>query len=151
MKKIYSYLMSACLFGMGWMGSVTDSHAQFGFGGQQMSPEKMHYSQKFADLNYADDGQAYHTLDIYLPEKKAERYPVVIHVYGSAWFSNNGKGMADLATICKAYLDAGYAVVTPNHRSSGDAHYPAQLHDMKAVVRLVRAHAAEYHFDTSEK
>jgi acetyl esterase/lipase len=149
MKKIYSYLMSACLFGMGWMGSVTDAHAQFGFGGQQMSPETMHYSQKFADLNYADDGQAYHTLDIYLPEKKAERYPVVIHVYGSAWFSNNGKGMADLATICKAYLDAGYAVVTPNHRSSGDAHYPAQLHDMKAVVRFVRAHAAEYHFDTS--
>ena len=76
MKKLFSYLMNACLFGMGWMSCVTDAYAQFGFGGQQMSPETMHYSQKFADLNYADDGQAYHTLDIYLPEKKAESYPV---------------------------------------------------------------------------
>ena len=101
----------------------------FGFGGQQLSAEQMHYSQKFSDLNYAGDDQAYHTLDIYLPEKKAEKYPVVVHIYGSAWFSNSSKGMADLATICSALLKAGYAVVTPNHRSSQDATYPAQIHE----------------------
>ena len=114
----------------------------FGFGGQQLSAEQMHYSQKFSDLNYAGDDQAYHTLDIYLPEKKAEKYPVVVHIYGSAWFSNSSKGMADLATICSALLKAGYAVVTPNHRSSQDATYPAQIHDIKAVIRYVRANAA---------
>ena len=121
----------------------------FGFGGQQLSAEQMHYSQKFSDLNYAGDDQAYHTLDIYLPEKKAEKYPVVVHIYGSAWFSNSSKGMADLATICSALLKAGYAVVTPNHRSSQDATYPAQIHDIKAVIRYVRANADKYQFDTT--
>ncbi|MCQ2175902.1 MAG: alpha/beta hydrolase [Bacteroidales bacterium] len=57
--------------------------------------------------------------------------------------------MADLGTICQALLDAGYAVVTPNHRSSSDAKFPAQINDIKAVIRYIRAHAAEYKFDAS--
>ena len=119
------------------------------FGGWQMPQIKMDYSQKFADINYAGDGEVYHNLDIYLPKEEKESYPVVIHIYGSAWYSNNSKGMADLGTICNALLNAGYAVVTPNHRSSGDAKFPAQINDIKAVVRFVRAHAAEYKFDPS--
>ena len=121
----------------------------FGFGGQQLSAEQMHYSQKFSDINYAGDDKAYHTLDIYLPEKKADKYPVVVHIYGSAWFSNSSKGMADLGTICAALLKAGYAVVTPNHRSSQDAKYPAQIHDIKAVIRYLRANADKYQLDTT--
>ena len=63
MKKTLSKLVFMAL-----MGVSTPVMAQdFGFGGQQLSAENMHYSEKFADINYADDGQAYHTLDIYLP------------------------------------------------------------------------------------
>lgn len=120
-----------------------------GFGGFQMNNDKLHFSQKFSDINYAGDGKEYHNLDIYLPEKVKDSYPVVVHIYGSAWFSNNSKGMADLNTIVAALLDAGYAVVTPNHRSSTDAKFPAQINDIKAVIRFVRGEAAKYKFDTS--
>lgn len=109
----------------------------------------MEYSQKFTDINYVGDGKNYHNLDIYLPKIEKESYPVVVHIYGSAWFSNNSKGAADLNTICAALLDAGYAVVTPNHRASTDALYPAQIHDIKAVIRFIRGEAAQYKFDTS--
>ena len=119
-----------------------------GFGGFQQEV-KLETSQKWEDVNYAGDDQAYHTCDIYLPKVEKAAYPVVIHIYGSAWFSNNSKKMADLGTIVKALLDAGYAVVCPNHRSSMDAQWPAQLHDIKAVVRFVRGEAAKYKFDTS--
>lgn len=119
------------------------------FGGFQMPKVEMNYSEKFADVDYVGDNQVYHKLDIYLPKEKKDKYPVVIHIYGSAWFSNNSKGMADLGTICQALLDAGYAVVTPNHRSSADAKFPAQINDIKAVVRFVRGEAERYHFDTS--
>lgn len=119
-----------------------------GFGGQQTSG-KIEYSEKFADLNYAGDGKVYHTLDIYLPKETKDAYPVVIHTYGSAWSMNNQKGSADLNTICAALTKAGYAVVTPNHRSASDAIYPAQLHDLKAVVRFIRGNAAKYKIDTS--
>ena len=119
-----------------------------GFGGWQMPKVDVHCSEKFADLDYVGDGQVYHKLDIYLPKVDKESYPVAIHIYGSAWFSNSSKGMADLGTIVNALLDAGYAVVTPNHRSSMDAKFPAQIHDIKAVVRYVRGNAEKYKFDT---
>ena len=120
-----------------------------GFGGWQMPKIEVRCSEKFADLDYVGDGQVYHKLDIYLPKVEKDSYPVAIHIYGSAWFSNSSKGMADLGTIVNALLDAGYAVVTPNHRSSMDAKFPAQINDIKAVVRYIRGNAEKYKFDTS--
>ena len=106
------------------------------------------YSKSWKDLNYAGDTLTYHTLDIYLPELQKPAFPVVIVIYGSAWFGNNLKG-ADLKTLGKPLLDAGFAIVTPNHRASTDAKFPAQLHDMKAVVRFIRANAQNFQLDTS--
>lgn len=119
-----------------------------GFGGFQKEAS-LETSQVWKDVNYAGDDQAFHTCDIYLPKQEKAKYPVVIHIYGSAWFSNSSKGAADLGTIVKALLNAGYAVVCPNHRSSMDAKWPAQLHDIRAVIRFVRGEAAMYHFDPS--
>lgn len=106
------------------------------------------YSKSWKDVNYAGDSMVYHRLDIYLPKVEKPTYPAVISIYGSAWFGNNLKG-SDLATLGKALLDAGFAVVTPNHRSSADAKFPAQLNDIKAVIRFIRANAKEYQIDTS--
>jgi len=105
-------------------------------------------SKNWKDLNYAGDSMNYHNLDIYLPQVEKPNYPLVIVIYGSAWFSNNSKG-TDLKTIGKALLDAGFAIVMPNHRSSRDAKFPAQINDIKAVVRYIRANAAQYQIDTS--
>jgi acetyl esterase/lipase len=106
------------------------------------------YSKSWKDLNYAGDTMIYHRLDIYLPEVEKPSYPAVISIYGSAWFGNNLKGV-DLATLGKALLDAGFAVVTPNHRSSMDAKFPAQINDIKAVIRFIRANAEKYQIDTT--
>lgn len=53
------------------------------------------------------------------------------------------------SSLGKSLLDAGFAVVTPNHRSSADAKFPAQINDIKAVIRFVRANAANYQMDTT--
>lgn len=106
------------------------------------------YSKSWMDLNYAGDTMIYHRLDIYLPEIKKPVYPVVIVIYGSAWFGNNLK-RNDIKTIGKVLLDNGFAVVTPNHRSSRDAIFPAQINDVKAAIRFVRANANVYQLDTS--
>ena len=105
-------------------------------------------SKSWKDINYAGDSMRYHQLDIYLPAIQKPTYPVVIYVYGSAWLSNSSKG-ADMGTIGKALLDAGFAVVTPNHRSSMDAKFPAPMNDIKAAIRFVRANAAQYHLNTA--
>lgn len=106
------------------------------------------YSQSWKDVSYAGDSAIYHRLDIYLPKVERNNYPVVIYIYGSAWFSNNGKG-ADMNTVGKALLDAGFAVVTPNHRSSLDAKFPAPVNDIKAAIRFIRANASVYRLDTT--
>jgi len=127
----------------------------FGFGGrQEMNNRADSLSSKvYRDINYVGDGEEYHNMDIYLPKKNAnadsDRYPVVVHIYGSAWFSNSSKGMADINTICAALLEAGYAVVCPNHRSSMDAKWPAQINDIKAVVRFLRAKSEKFKLDPS--
>lgn len=106
------------------------------------------YSQLYSNVNYAGDGQGYHNMDIYLPKTVKEKYPVVVYIYGSAWYSNSGKG-ADMNTVGAALLDAGFAVVVPNHRASFDAKYPAQIHDIKAVIRFIRGKANDYKLDTT--
>jgi len=143
MKKLLFALLMPC------MALVSLAQPQGGFGGFQRPQVKLETSQEWKDVNYVGDGQTFHTCDIYLPQQEKSAYPVVIHIYGSAWFNNNGKGVADLGTIVKALLDAGYAVVCPNHRSSIDAPWPAQIHDIRAVVRFVRGEAKQYKFDPS--
>ena len=143
MKKIILSVCMCCLT------AVAVAQPAGGFGGFQAPQVKLETSQEWKDVNYAGDDKAYHTCDIYLPKKKQASYPVVIHIYGSAWFSNNSKGAADLGTIVKSLLDAGFAVVCPNHRSSMDAKWPAQIHDIRAVIRFVRGEAEKYQFDTS--
>ena len=143
MKRIFLSLILPCLTLMAM------AQPAGGFGGFQAPKVDLPTSQEWKDVNYAGDDQAYHTCDIYLPKEEKAAYPVVIHVYGSAWFSNSSKGAADLGTIVKSLLEAGYAVVCPNHRSSMDAKWPAQIHDIRAVIRFVRGEAKKYKFDTS--
>ncbi len=106
------------------------------------------FSTSWKDINYAGDDKTYHLLDIYLPLIEKPSYPAVVVIYGSAWRSNNLKG-TDLNTLGKTLLEAGFAVVMPNHRSSTDSQFPAQINDIKAVVRFVRGNAHAYNLDTS--
>lgn len=102
----------------------------------------------FKDVNYAGDDLEAHRMDIYLPDTGKPSYKVIVIIYGSAWFANNAKQMAYMS-LGKPLTDAGFAVVSINHRSSGDAKFPAQIHDVKGALRFIRAHAAEYKLDTS--
>lgn len=137
MKKT---LLSMLLLGCTLMGNAQPG----GFGGFKM-PEN---NATYKDINYAGDDLEAHRMDIYLPEKVQDKYKVIIAIYGSAWFSNNMKAMTYMS-MGKPLTDAGFAVVCINHRSSGDAKFPAQINDVKAAIRFIRAHAAEYKLDVS--
>jgi len=115
----------------------------------QQDFEKMEIrsSGHWIDIDYVGDGQIGHRLDIHLPEKELEKYPVIVSIYGSAWFSNNSKGATYSEGIGQALMDAGFAVVAINHRSSSEATFPAQIHDVKAAIRFVRANAGLYSLD----
>ncbi|WP_186356083.1 cellulose binding domain-containing protein [Streptomonospora sp. PA3] len=85
-----------------------------------------------------------HLLDLYLPEGGQDR-PLVIWSSGSAWMSDDGKSGAD--AIADALNPKGYAVAGVSVRSSSQAQFPAQVHDIKAAIRFLRANADQYRLD----
>jgi acetyl esterase/lipase len=106
------------------------------------------YSKVWEDLNYAGDTLVAHRLDIYLPEGDAPAYPAVVIIYGSAFFGDDLKQQA-FKTFGKSLLESGFAVVAINHRSSRNALFPAQVQDVKAAIRFIRARAQDYRIDPS--
>jgi acetyl esterase/lipase len=103
---------------------------------------------QWINLNYANDDKVYHNLDIHLPSTEKPAYKAIIVIYGSAWFGNNLK-QAAFDAFGKLLLESGFAVIAINHRSSSDAAYPAQINDVKAAIRFVRANASKYKIDAS--
>jgi acetyl esterase/lipase len=104
--------------------------------------------RQWINLNYAGDEKEYHNLDIHLPTTEKPAYKAIIVIYGSAWFGNNMKQFA-FDALGKPLLESGFAVIAINHRASSDAPYPAQINDVKAAIRFIRANADQYLIDAS--
>jgi acetyl esterase/lipase len=71
--------------------------------------------------------------------------PVVIWTGGSAWMADTGKRSAP--GVAAQLNPAGYAVAGVSIRSSSQIQFPGQLHDIKAAIRWLRAHAQKYNLD----
>ncbi len=104
--------------------------------------------RQWLNLNYAGDEKEYHNLDIHLPSTEKPAYKAIMVIYGSAWFGNNMKQFA-FDALGKQLLESGFAVIAINHRASSDAPYPAQINDVKAAIRFIRAQADQYKIDAS--
>jgi acetyl esterase/lipase len=94
------------------------------------------------DLEYAKPDGRPQLLDLYLPEKADGPLPVIVWIHGGGWQGGNKNG-----TPALSQLKRGYAVASINYRLSGEAQFPAQIHDCKAAIRWLRAHAKEHNLD----
>ena len=87
-----------------------------------------------------------HLLDLYVPGRRAtSRRPLLIVMGGSGWFGDDGKAYA--SSLAPFFTAAGFVVAGVSTRSSAQAHFPAQVHDVKAAIRWLRAHADSYGID----
>ena len=103
------------------------------------------------DIDYSGKNHISQKMDIYLPKNKKKKHPPVIVIYGSAWSSNNKK-FSDYQkkVFVKPLSEKGFATIAINHRSSTlDSVYPAQIHDVKAAIRFLRARHNDFNLDTS--
>ena len=104
-------------------------------------------SPTHADLAYASVSDA-QKLDLYIPEGVGP-FPVVIMVHGGGFMFGDKADGAGLTGVDQL-LAAGYAVASINYRLSGEAQYPAQIHDAKAAVRFLRTNAATYNLNADK-
>lgn len=103
--------------------------------------------KKLADLDYAGTGNPRQTLDLYLPEKPvgSEPLPLIVFIHGGGWQGGDKNGGG---AKVGAYVASGkYAGASIGYRLSGEAQWPSQIHDCKAAIRWLKAHAGEYGLD----
>ncbi len=108
------------------------------------APDTSRVTHKYLDVSYANASKA-EKMDIFLPEQWKLKYPVIINVHGGAFF---GCDKTDNQLVPALYgLQKGYAVANINYRLSPEAAWPAQINDVKAAIKFVRANAKKYNFD----
>lgn len=83
------------------------------------------------------------TLTVYVPDAPGV-YPAILDIHGGGWRARQTESdkpmMERLAT-------RGFVTALVTYRISGEAKYPAALHDCKAAVRRMRANAAKWKID----
>jgi beta-xylosidase/acetyl esterase/lipase len=95
------------------------------------------------DVMYAKYGEREMRLDLFKP-KAGKLRPALIVVHGGAWITGHHTMENPLAI---ALAKRGYVTATVEHRLSNEKKYPAQIHDLKASVRWLRANAKELGID----
>ena len=99
------------------------------------------------DLPYAGNTNPKQMVDLYLPKKpnSDKALPVVAVIHGGGWM--NGDRLRYYLQAVELACTGNYAAVSVGYRLSGEAKWPAQIHDCKAAIRWIRAHAKEYNLD----
>jgi len=93
--------------------------------------------KQIKDVVYATvDGRPL-ALDLYLPTDHA-RHVLLVWVHGGAWNTGTKGG------VPSQLVRSGLAVASVDFRQASEARFPAQVHDIKAAIRFLRANAATY-------
>jgi acetyl esterase/lipase len=90
------------------------------------------------DIEYARVGAQELKLDLHIPRGKP-RPPLILWVHGGAWQSGSKNSMP-LGKL----VEYGYVVASVDYRLSTQAKFPAQIHDLKAAIRFLRAHGTRW-------
>jgi len=86
-------------------------------------------------------------LSLYRPPLSKGALPAIV-VFHAGGFRNGSP--IGLFPFARAMARAGYVVITPVYRLSGEAPFPAAVHDAKAAIRWARANAEPYGIDPDQ-
>lgn len=95
------------------------------------------------DIEYAKVAETSLKLDLHRPQ--AENPPLIVYVHGGGWRA----GTKQDVPIADLY-DKGFAIASVEYRLSTQAVFPAQVHDIKAAIRFLRANAEKLHINASK-
>ncbi len=110
-------------------------------------PERREGRALYRDVCFAsEEGFRPLLLDLTVPEGDGGGRPVLVWAHGGAWLG--GSPFDDPAPMLGAdpfglALEHGFALARIQYRLSGEARFPAQLHDVKAALRWLRRFGAD--------
>jgi acetyl esterase/lipase len=94
-------------------------------------------TRTYKDVVYATVAGKPLGLDLYLPAG-VKQPPLIVYLHGGAWTTGSK------AQYPAFLVERGFAVASLDFRSTNEARFPANVHDIKAGIRFLRAKTGEY-------
>jgi len=104
------------------------------------------FKRKWLDVAYASKSET-QKMDIFLPNEGKGPFPVIILIHGGFYKTGDKKDERDYMI---EILNRGYAAASINYRLIDEATFPAQIYDVKAAIRYVRANASKYNINSNK-
>jgi acetyl esterase/lipase len=82
--------------------------------------------------------------NVYVPPQPGAGRPAVLLVHGGGWVQGDRSQLHGYGILLGRL---GYLCVATEYRLAGEAKWPAQLHDVKAALRWMRANAHQLGID----
>ncbi len=99
-------------------------------------------TQDYQNVSYGTHTR--NTLDIYLPEKRSTKTPVILLIHGGSWFEGDKSSFTDLA---KYWRNKGYAAATMNYRFTNTPEKninPTQVNDIAKAIEFIASKSEEW-------
>ena len=99
------------------------------------------------DIPYAGTKNPRQMLDLILPTKRTGKrpLPVIAFIHGGGW--RNGNKSSGINRVAGLVQTGQYVGVSIGYRLTGEAIWPAQIHDCKAAIRWLRGNAKKHGMD----
>lgn len=98
--------------------------------------------EQHLDLVFAEVDGIELKLDLYLPRAAGGPAPLLVWIHGGGWRAGSRN-----PPRLKQLLGDGIAIASISYRFTDKATFPAQIHDCKAAIRWLKAHAGKYGYD----
>jgi acetyl esterase/lipase len=99
-----------------------------------------------SDVVYGTGGGRELRCDIYTPPNAQTTAPGILMIHGGGW-SQGARNMPGMVAFGTLLSQLGSVCVAMEYRLSGEATWPAQIHDAKAALRWMRANAPRLGID----
>ena len=96
------------------------------------------------ELEYSNPDDQHLQLNMARPKTGDAPFPAVVCIHGGGFRAGHRDGYNGL---CLALAQRGYVAVTVSYRLAPKFQFPAAVHDTKAAVRWLRAHAQKFKVD----
>ncbi|TCC51850.1 alpha/beta hydrolase [Kribbella pittospori] len=100
------------------------------------------------DIQYASPDGIPLCLDVLMPTRLTEPTPAVLRIDGCPAWGPGDRSSAMLPFVNPALAQAGFVTVAISVRHSGQATFPAQLHDVQAALSWLRSNPLSLPVDT---
>jgi acetyl esterase/lipase len=98
--------------------------------------------ERIANIPFHDVGGRMLKLDVYRSRTRPTRAPVLLQIHGGGWII--GRKEEQGLPLMNRLAAHGWVCVAASYRLSPKATFPEHLIDVKAAIRWIREHGAEY-------